>query len=360
MGIVITVQGTHDNDNWSSQITAALSFFGIEKDKKSTLILQFTDKNKLTPEKFLIGRNIKNESLVQDASVPDISTGMDALMVHSSGFSADIFAQTTRPLVDAESTNIYDIAFCSRKTSFEREIFDRNRKVMQNSETGIFKEVLEAAKKVYDLVYVLIPAKYEALASDIMAFADVNLCCVGQGEAEVYNKVADEDKAKTLKTMFIVADYCNGSVYNSKVLMKEYGVPIIYGLIHNIGFIDACHQGTLISYLNRNISSQPKDEAYALIHNLDNIYNTIVGNKKKKLSAADPDEEMQVKENVYHETEWVPIYEPVITVIKKSKHGTECISQLDTADTAVSDIDKKLDVNPYGNDEEDDQKDTEK
>ena len=94
--MIITVQGTLNGNNSSARLLSALSFYGIAVHRKRTLILQFVDRTEECAENCLIGRSLRNESLIQDIFLPDISVGMDALCIHTNGVYSPGMYQTSR------------------------------------------------------------------------------------------------------------------------------------------------------------------------------------------------------------------------------------------------------------------------
>lgn len=313
--MIVTVQGTRKGLNHANELLAALSVMGYSLEQKKTLILQFTNKNDESVENLLIGKKLRNESLITDTSIPDVSIGMDPLVAKTRGYDDKTFSQTTKALVLTKKTNLFDVAYISRKESFEEELMSKEVDLIKNKETtGIIENLLKGANDVYDIVYVLVPSDNRNLAKELLSFADVSIVCVKQGHAEKYIK-AEDSKAKEI---IVAGDFDFGSSYNSKVMAKIYGVPTIFGLIHNVGFKDACIDGVVLNWINAQRQCNKTDPAYDMIHNIELLYNTVVGNKGKKKADIDLDEIPKLaRENEFLRV-WDPANYDVVYVVKKT------------------------------------------
>lgn len=322
--MIITVQGSSKGNNKSEELLAALSFFGIAREKKSTLVLQFVNKTDECVENCLIGENLRNESLTDDQSVPDISSGTDTLFANSTGFSKDVFITTTKQLVDGAPDNTYDITICSRSMTFERELCDREKRSEKDSDMSMLEELLTSAQKIYKLVYILLPSKNEYLCNIVTKLSDVNIYCIKQGLGEPLNISTAQNSENTpamskTRNYYVVTDYFYGSKYSVDVLKKIYNINMLFGLIHNVAFEDACRSGNLLSFVNDNISYRKKDSIYETLHNIEILYNTIVKNKEKKISENAPDDEIkQYDEPVFLKPVWTPITENAVVEITKT------------------------------------------
>ena len=313
--MIVTVQGTRKGLNHANELLAALSVMGYALEQKKTLILQFTNKTDDSVENLLIGKKLRNESLITDTSIPDVSIGMDPLVAKTSGYDDKTFSQTTKALVLTKKTNLFDVAYISRKESFEEELMSKEVDLAKKGEqAGVIENLLQGADSVYDIVYVLVPSDNRNLAKTLLSFADVSIVCVKQGHAENYIKAEDS----TAKEIIVAGDFDFGSSYNSKVMAKIYGVPTIFGLIHNVGFKDACIDGVVLNWINAQRQCGKTDPAYDLIHNIELLYNTGVGNKGKKKADVDLDELPKLeRENEFIRT-WEPANYDVVCVVKKT------------------------------------------
>ncbi|MCD8082193.1 MAG: hypothetical protein LUE86_01375 [Clostridiales bacterium] len=344
--MIITVQGTQEGNHDSAKLLAVLSFFGIRKDKKRTLILQFKDRTPDNVENYLIGHSLRNESLIQDATLPDISIGMDALCVHINGaFSAEIFDECTRHLVSGNIKNLYDIAIITRKDSFEKELLAKEQKTKgaNTVDTGgsYIKSMLEAANNIYDLVFCLLPSRNPVLSSEILAYADVNLICIRQKRTEDVNLCNKTN-------IFVATDYCSGSMYHAKTLTKEYGTKTVYGLMHNVAFNDACADGTVLTFMQKNISCGKNDSNYDFIHNLDLLYQAVCGKPEKEegeepkkfryIPVDDPEAWNPVNEDILLETTQTGFFRKKktskLTMKKKEEMPIPVIGDIDSGTAA--------------------------
>ncbi len=317
--MIITVQGSQYGNNGSAQLIAALSFVGIAKDKRSTLIVQLENRTNKNVENYLIGQSVRNESLIKDASIPDISSGMDALMMHSSDqVNAKLLQECTRPLVVSSSANVYDIAFSSRRDSFEKEIMDKNAR--ESDDGGYITSFLRNASEAYDMVYVMLPSKNLRLCTAALECADVNIVTVIQGRAEAVNLCKK-------RNIFVAYDYCSGSAYGSKSLMKAYNIPTIYGMMHSVAFNDACAEGTVLNFMNQNIKDTPENVNYDFVHNIELIYHGIMRDSQKKVDESPIDS--VIKKNVedpFIATEWAPVDENVKVEVRKRGNVTRLVA----------------------------------
>ena len=307
--MIITVQGTQDGRHSAAEITAALSCLGIAKHKKRTLILQFTDRTTKSAENYLIGRSLRNESLIQDVSLPDLSIGMDALCVHMSGsFSAEIFDECTRHLVNSNVKNLYDIAICSRKDTFEKELIVKEQKSKDGDEDSFLQSMLKTAGSVYDLVYCLVPGDNQAICDLILPLSDVNVMCVKQGRREPVNPGKG-------RNIIAVADYCPGSMFHDKAIAKEYQVKKVCRLTHNVSFNDACADGTVLSFMQKNMSNKPGDSNYYFSFYLNQLYSAITGKNTEE-------EDTEIRKFIYdggtEEEPLAPVEEQILTVTEES------------------------------------------
>ncbi len=314
--MIVTVQGTHKSFNHANELLAALSVMGYATEQKKTLILQFTNKSEKSVENLLIGKKLRNESLIADTSIPDVSVGMDPLVAKTRGYDSKIFSQTTKAMVSTKKTNLFDIAYVSRKESFEEELMSREMDIAEkdDEQAGIIESLLTAANEVYDIVYVLVPNDNQVLAKSILSYADISLICVYQGHAETYIKSDNVN----VKEIIVIDDFELGSAYNGKVMAKIYGVPTVFGLFHNVGFKDACTDGVVLQWVNTQRKCQKHDPAYDLIHNLELLYNSIVGNKSKKKADVDFDELPKLAKETELIRTWEPANYDVVCVVKKT------------------------------------------
>ncbi len=314
--MIITLQGTFNSPNHANELLAALSVLGYAQEQKKTLVLQFTNKDEESVENLLIGGSLRNESLISDTSIPDVSLGMDPLVAKTRGYDKDVFSSTTKAMVSTKRPNLFDVAYCSRKESFEEELLSREADIETRNadETGIIENILTAADEAYELVYVLVPSDNRKLAHKILEFADVSLVCVRQGREESYIKTVKGDS----KTIIVADDFSFGSKYNSKTMAKIYGVPTIYALIHTVAFKDAVADGTVLSWINRTRGCQKSDPSYDFIHNIELLYNFIVGNKGKKKSEIDEDELPKIERETSFIRTWEPVNYDVVIEVRKT------------------------------------------
>ncbi len=336
--MIIAVQGTHYGNNEAVKVMNALAVMGVAKDQLTTLMLQFVNKTRKSAEQYLIGATLKNESLIQDTSVPDISSGMDALCNHMLGVDDDakFFSEVSRSLTtDQHTRNVFDITASTRKPSFEKEILNKQQK--SHAQDKDFLEVLlKSADNTYKMVFVLMPSKNQALCQEILKYADVNIICVHQGEKEPVTHGGQRE-------MFVATDYCSGSMYNSKTLAQMYDQKIIYGCMHDIQYNDACACGKALSYLSDNMSATPKSAAYNLIHNIEILYNAIMRKTGRKTEDIDPDSAVRTYNNIkLIRTEFIPITEPVVrevitTGIFKKRSVSNVVLQPDDHQMPIED-----------------------
>lgn len=263
--MIITVQGTHKGNNGAVGVVSALSALTVANRQKKTLVLQLINKTDNNVQNILTGAKIKNETLNAEMNIDDIENGIDALMIHSAGgkITPDIFTQCTKNLVKSVTDNMYDLAYSSDKTDFEAEFLLRK---------DSFKNFFKNASDVYDIIYVLLPSKDKVLCNEVMEYADANVVCVRQKNAETYNKGK--------KDFFIVTDFEDTSVYNVKTMKKFYGVKTIHGLMHNVAYKDAVSQGNLLNFLMKNTKNTKADSNYYFSHYINVIIDDILGKEK--------------------------------------------------------------------------------
>lgn len=314
--MIVAIQGTHYGNNEAVKVMNALAVMGVATDQLTTIMLQFTNKTRKSAEQYLIGKNLQNESLIQDTSVPDISSGMDALCAHVFGQddSAHFFSEVSRSLVTQKARNVFDLVVSSRKESFEKEIINRQRASRtvysedeQPAEDKDYLELLfESLSSVYKVVYVLMPSKRQELCQEILRYADVNIICVHQGMVEPVTHGGKRE-------MFVVTDYCSGSVFNSKTLAQAYGQKIVYGCMHNIQYNDACASGTALEFLKNNLTATQNSAAYSFTNNIAILYNALMRKPGRKTTDVDPDTEIKKYDGpIFIQDKWKPITSPVV------------------------------------------------
>ncbi len=319
--MVIGIEGTFKNRNQASALLGALAVYGYAKSQQRTLILQFTNKNDEAVENILIGQTIRNQSLIEDAAIPDVSIGMDPLVARTSNYDKKAFSEMTKALVTTKKTNLFDVAYMSRKESFEEELGNRDQDVAERTGFGVINNLLSAANEAYDVVYVLIPNenKPDSIAKEIMHYVDKLIVCVGQGQRELYHTF-ENDNDRHMKEIVVATDFDFGSTYNSKMMAKLYGKNTVFGLIHNVGFKDAVIDGELLSWIAKNIKCPVYDKAYDCIHNIELLYNSLMGISKKK-SKYDDEEQYLIEQPNDLAVTWGPINESVVVRIEKVKDG---------------------------------------
>ncbi len=310
--MIVAVQGTRYGNNEAAKVLASLAVTGVHNNQKTSLILQFTNRTRKSVENYLIGKKIANESLVQDASVSDPTVGMDALCANSATaeYKAALFSEISRPLTVSNIPNAFDIAFASQKESFEREILNKN-KINGEEEQSFLESMLRAADKIYDIVYMLVPSKNEALAKQLVDLAEVNVICIYQGKTE--NVVHGGQRE-----YYVVTDYCNGSAYSGKVLAQAYGQKTVFGLMHNVLFNDACTNGVALEFLDKQLNAKQGDANYNFIHNIVLLYNAIVRNKERKANDVDLGILKSYQGPKLLQFDWEPINASVVTTITKT------------------------------------------
>lgn len=352
--MIITIQGTKYGSNGAAKLAGALSFIGVMKDQRGSLILQFMDKTRHNVESYLIGASLRNESFVQDTSMTDISAGMDALFAHSGGqLSKALFNETTRKLTASNMKNFYDIAFSTNKESFEKELLEKNRK-SKDEDHDFIESFLKAASSAYKDVYVVVDSKNKQLSDQITRWSEVNLIMVPQGRREPFVKGPG-------RNMAVVNDYCSGSAFNAKSLMKEYESKIIYALMHNVFFNDACADGTLLAFLQQNLNARPGDVNYEFMHNLEILYDSVVRNTKRKVEDIDPDRTVySYKGQKFIDMPWSDIDEGVLAHIVNSEDYVplEPLAAVDDETEDLSNTETSINMNGTvyvdgGNDETD-------
>ena len=316
--MIVTVQGTLSSTNNASGLLAALSVIGYAKEQKKSLILQFTDKREDSVEELLFGQTLRNESLIADTSIPDVSVGMDPLIAKTRNYDKKIFTETTKALITAKQTNLFDVAYVSRKESFCAELLSREAdiKIKDHGEQetpGIIESILTAAKEVYDIVYVLLPANNRTLSRKLLEYADASIVCVRQGRVENFVEL---EKSKA-KKFICVNDFDFGAGYNSKTIAKLYGVHTVFGLLHNVGFKDAQADGVVLDFIIKNRKAAKTDVNYDFIHNITLLYDSLMGNKGKKEKDFDEDEMERIDKDCDVIRVWAPINETPVVIVKK-------------------------------------------
>ncbi len=275
--MVITIEGTKNGNNGAALCTSVLSSLAAIKRQKKVLVLQFMNRTAKNVEQYLIGQRLRDETF--GTSVINLSEGMDSLMMLSDSqkITGPMFEESARPMVHSKTSNMFNVASSSNTDNIEADLMRKSTNAdvsMAHDPVKRIRNMFESANSVYDLVFVLLPSFNETLCETAIPLADVNIVCVPQKRREPVYTCGK-------KTIYVCTDFDPYSKFNDKAMAKDYGTKVMYGLIHNSGFRDACAEGNVINFINNNCFNTKDDENYKFIYFADAILDSILGRSGK-------------------------------------------------------------------------------
>lgn len=258
--MVITVRGTVESDNHAPQGVAALAFESAYAFSLKTLVLQFTSKTPV--EELLIGRG--KEYAYGIAEEDD--TGIETLLRKAAGkkITSEHFSMYTKAILTSQDTaNNFDVAQPPRLVDFKREITTREQDI---------KDLVQAAKEVYDNIFLLCDGNHAELINILAEQADVNVVCVGQCEKQ-------EIAGSCGNVVYIVTDFDTRSTFNEQVMKKHYESKKVFPLPYNVSFRDAYLSRSVMKFMVSNYKAGQDDANGAFIKALVKITNFVLGVK---------------------------------------------------------------------------------
>lgn len=293
--MIITVQGTNDKKNNATGVCASLASLTAMKKQKRTLVIQLMNKSADNVEMALIGKKIKSEEITMGVNISDMDKGIDPMLRSISTARADeeLFTDSTTEIFQ---NHLLDILKSSNKSDFENEI------VLKKSE---LVEILDGAKTVYDVIYILVPGKNKELGEMVSQMADYNVVCIPQGPHQGHIKANNN--------LYIATDYENTSMYTPQFLRKSYKIKKIYGMLHNSGYKDSFNSQALIQFFTRNLNNDKDDDNSVFISCLMELVDRMVISQESEVISDDLIEQKPVEEQateVEEETVLTEIVEP--------------------------------------------------
>ena len=246
--MLYTITGWNLKDNGACTLSTLLASFNALQKKRSTLLFQLTNPREIPVENILIGKQIMDSRLdILDTVVFD-DVGIDALlrMSKTQDLDQDAFQQAVTPI--CEGSRRLDLLRGSTK-HFELE-------TMENFE--VVAQALTAAQAVYDDVFILLPEENRPLCIHFYENVSgaVNIRCLPQ-------RVPDR-LVRQKDFVFVLMDYEPASIYTARVIRKAIGIKSIYYFLRNVHLNDAAIQGTLLSFVEKNIGNDAADDNFPL------------------------------------------------------------------------------------------------
>lgn len=247
--MLYTITGWNLKDNGACTLSTLLASFNALQKKRSTLLFQLTNPREIPVENILIGKQIMDSRLdILDTVVFD-DVGIDALlrMSKTQDLDQDAFQQAVTPI--CEGSRRLDLLRGSTKQDFELE-------TMENFE--VVAQALTAAQAVYDDVFILLPEENRPLCIHFYENVSgaVNIRCLPQ-------RVPDR-LVRQKDFVFVLMDYEPASIYTARVIRKAIGIKSIYYFLRNVHLNDAAIQGTLLSFVEKNIGNDAADDNFPL------------------------------------------------------------------------------------------------
>lgn len=130
--------------------------------------------------------------------------------------------------------------------------------------------ILDMAGKAYDIVFLDMPKGTENPYIDAaLKTSDMIIITLRQDNVELDDFFEKYDSIQILKDkphMIVIGDYDINSKYTLFNIKNKYRTKVpIYGVVHSVGFKDACNDGMVMDYLMKNLNAPRTDAAGALI-----------------------------------------------------------------------------------------------
>ena len=247
--MLYTITGWNLKDNGACTLSALLASYNALQRKRSTLLFQLTNPREISLENILIGKQLMDSRLdILDTVVFD-DVGIDALlrMSKTQDLDQEAFQQAVTPI--REGVQRLDMLKGSMKQDFELE-------TMENFDVVI--QALTAAQEVYDDVFILLPEENRPLCINFYENVDgaINIRCLPQ-------RVPDR-LVKQKDFIFVLMDYEPESIFTARVIRKAIGLKTIYYFLHNVHLNDAAIQGTLLSFVEKNVNDSAQNDNFPL------------------------------------------------------------------------------------------------
>lgn len=256
--MLYSITGWDLKENGAAKLAALLASYTALKLNKNTLILQMTNARPVTAETVLVGKQMKSERIDALDSISFEDVGIDALLRQAqySTLQEEDFRQCVTPLLSVEK--LLDIAKPSTKVDFELEM---------NENIEVIKEMLEAADKYYDAVFVLLPEDNRDFCSQLYPlFGSNNIKCMPQ--------YIPERAIKNKEFTFVLPEYEPQSIYTAASIKKALGLKHLYYFERNVRFNDAAINGSVLEFVKNNIRCEKEDANYMLFKCVSSFLNS--------------------------------------------------------------------------------------
>lgn len=268
--MIVTIQGYKGENNHAVDFAGVVSATNAIKNQRRSVIMQFTNHTNRTLEKLMTGKDDKKNVLAfgGNAAYMNLSSGIDSLMriAETTEPSAEDFSRASRSF--GAHANTYDVVEVSQKRSFEEEAF-QNKEVIEN--------IITAAQKLYNDVFIVLPSNNEEFSLFIMEKAKHNFICFKQG-------IQEAKPVKRGKNICpVLTGYISTSKFNTKFYQKLWGVKRVFVFPQNVEFIDAAISEDLFTYLKTNNRIGANDSNAYFANCIDSICNMISGKSQKEV-----------------------------------------------------------------------------
>lgn len=254
--MIITVQGYNKKANHAEQVTAILAGMTAYQTGMKTLVLQLVNNRSNTVESMLTGIQ-ETEKLIGSGKSLFAEEGMDALLraADSGKLLKEDFDQYCTAMMKIE--NALDVCGISKASSLEETLLNENK--MEN-----VRSLIESAKSVYDIIYILAPTNNEILSEKINAMADKAVYCIYQGESQkkpMHGKI----------NYCIVSNFDSDSQFSIKYMQKTLGKGRWGNIPYCTGCSDAARSGNLLRFIRQNRNDGREDANYRFSENVKSI-----------------------------------------------------------------------------------------
>ena len=263
--MVVTFYGTEISKNYAPQLLSACAFETAFSLSRKTLVLQFYQKYPV--ETLLLGKQtVMGE---RDDGISD-DTGIETLLrkTKTKGLKEDHFSTYTKQIISSNSKNNFDVATVAKLADFRKEVVN---------DLDIVKELIETANRIYNAIFILADGKDPELINMLNEVSDKKVICI---EQSVKQKTFCADE----KTIYLVPNYDENSLYTVKYLKKLYSASDMFYLPYNVSFNDSCKQNNILRFLYENNDKADSING-AFIKNLKEITAHIIGTSVKDMNS---------------------------------------------------------------------------
>ena len=232
--MIVTFYGTETSKNYAPQFLSACAFETAYGLSRKTLVLQFCQDDPV--EILLIGKQMVIGEI--DTGISE-DTGIETLIrkTRTKGLKDDHFTTYTKQILSAQkSKNNFDVATIPKLVDFKKEIVN---------DKDVVRELLERAEHIYDSIFVLADGQDEKLITMLSDLTEKRVVCIEQGNKQ--NVFCADNK-----TIYLVPDYDERSLYNIKHLKKSYGANTVIPIPYNVSFKDASKTNNILRFLYEN------------------------------------------------------------------------------------------------------------